>query len=1376
VDLTNVAGSVLAGTERTSIQVKRHSVNARSLASVTAQGTAETRIEVPSSKGHDVSIWGTFDGYLGDSQVAVRAGLDGKELDFAADVLRAKPEAVRALWPLWPIQSDVSLHLESKGVLPDLATQGSAVIGDGVAHFSGAIGFEGGVHTTLAVDARGIDLRSLAPHTPPAILSASGTVNLAVKEDQKLEGTIEAKTEPFSIEGIDVANASVRATINGPGVSGKATVHDPALPSQVDFDVHPGANADPVVVGLEWTARAPEIARIPWLKPAGHGQASWHAKGQIVRGVLDARVDGSVARFARPGVALGQASVSGSVHGPLDQLAVSTSLHGQGLQVGPLYFPEVKATAQGPLTRLTVTATTSGENTTNVSATATVEKTAAGARLGAVAITAQRDDVTLSGKVGSIEVAGDRVELKNITVQGAGEPISGSITVSPSSLRVHGSSKDTDLKKLAAVLLPGMPIEGRLTFDVDADLEDRTEKGHVRLNLKDGIIAGLSGLRIEAEGDIENHRFSGGVNAQLGELGSLTMASVDAELAGPMLRLASWRNAAGKLQVDTTIDLDRLSKEVPIFFGPADVGGKVRARLLFSREDLETHRHHAPSADESPPPDIDLVVWTNGLRAEVHDLSVTDPHPAPRFASEGVDVQLGLHLEGETQHGQLTARLVDHQGLLAGFTALGDVPLRDLWLNRSHLAEKLAELPLTAHLALPRRAVASYPAFLRPSAFVGDIEGAGMLTGSVREPVITLNLRGYKVQPASAGLNLPVDIEAEGTYDGAKAVARVRASRPEGVVLDARTEVKAPLQGILTSSGSRSSPSWEASGSAKLFSFPLASIPALSDNQVAGLASGTLTFTGLNSDPEIAAQIDLRDVKIDRATFPHAVAVVRVAEQGIVVSAKLDQPQGGASATASARVKWTSPLFPEIDRHDPLDLFLEARDFRAAALYPLLFRGIFTYFDGRLNGTLHLHQETRNGEVAQTVDGAFDLRDGVFQIPEIGQEFRKAQAHILVTKSGEVTVNDVSASGVSGRLTAAGSMALRGFSFVSAEGTVRVAKKEAVPLTVEGVSLGEAYGTLFLHAKMSGEHKVKLDIDVPTFHTDMPESSSREVRALSDRPDVKVGMRRVDGDLLPVLLGPPQEKRSEDALEWHMTFYLGQDVRLRRGTNMDLVIGGQPVVDLTDEAHVSGSVDFRSGTVEVFGKRFEIEHGSAKFEGDEPGNPNVSVTARWDAPDGTRIYVDYVGPLRNGVLTLRSEPALSRSDILAILLFGGNDATNPGTSPSPTQGNGTQTGGLVLAGGAATTKLNRVLSSVSPLDITTRVTSDSQSATPEVAVQLSPKVKAQVSYRTRAPNPGEKQDRVLMTLDWRFRRNWSIATTVGDQGSSILDLIWQYRY
>jgi translocation and assembly module TamB len=486
---------------------------------------------------------------------------------------------------------------------------------------------------------------------------------------------------------------------------------------------------------------------------------------------------------------------------------------------------------------------------------------------------------------------------------------------------------------------------------------------------------------------------------------------------------------------------------------------------------------------------------------------------------------------------------------------------------------------------------------------------------------------------------------------------------------------------------------------------------------------------------------------------------------------------GGASATASGRVDWTSPLVPELDKKEPLDFFVEARDLRAAALYPLFLRKLFSHFDGRLTGTMHVRQGGEGGEAADSIEGAFDLQDGTLLVPEIGQEFRKVSAHLAVTKRGEVEVTQVSANGLTGRLTASGKMILKGLGFQSADGEVRIAQREAVPLTLEGVSFGDAWGTLMLHAKMADEHTVKLDVDVPILHADMPESSSRDLQGLADNSEVRVGVRTTGEDLVPVLLAAPEEKRAEDALAWQVKFYLGQDVRLKLGSMLQLTLGGQPVVNLTDKARVTGEVEFRSGDVDVFGRRFEIEHGTAQFDGDDPSNPDVAVTARWDAPDGTRIYVDVVGPLRKWSLSMRSEPARSQNEVLAILLYGTTDDSTQGPMPSYLlQQRAASNAGSVLAGGAVTTNVNRVLASVTPLDISTRMTSDAQSPTPEVALRISPRVSAQVSYRTRAPSLMEKQDRMLLTLDWRFRRNWSLATTVGDKGGSVVDLIWKYRY
>ena len=65
---------------------------------------------------------------------------------------------------------------------------------------------------------------------------------------------------------------------------------------------------------------------------------------------------------------------------------------------------------------------------------------------------------------------------------------------------------------------------------------------------------------------------------------------------------------------------------------------------------------------------------------------------------------------------------------------------------------------------------------------------------------------------------------------------------------------------------------------------------------------------------------------------------------------------------------------------------------------------------------------------------------------------------------------------------------------------------------------------------------------------------------------------------------------------------------------------------------------------------------------------------------------------------------------------------------------------------------------------------------PEVAVQLTPRLTAELAYRIEAPMPGRAPDRTYLTLDLRLFRNWSLSTTIGDAGSFVIDLLWRYRY
>jgi translocation and assembly module TamB len=223
---------------------------------------------------------------------------------------------------------------------------------------------------------------------------------------------------------------------------------------------------------------------------------------------------------------------------------------------------------------------------------------------------------------------------------------------------------------------------------------------------------------------------------------------------------------------------------------------------------------------------------------------------------------------------------------------------------------------------------------------------------------------------------------------------------------------------------------------------------------------------------------------------------------------------------------------------------------------------------------------------------------------------------------------------------------------------------------------------------------------------------------------------------------------------------------------------GELNLEVSEETKARGQIRVVTGILEVEGKRFQIERGLITFVGD-PSNPEVVVTAGWTAPEGTRVYADFVGPLQTGKVTLRAEPVRTRSEILSLILFGTTDGqavpVNSSQQGSDSSGAGSSAA-LGLGGGIATQGLNRALDDLTGLDVTTRIdTTDGSNPRPEVEVQIAQDIALSIAHVLGAPSL-QNPDRNLLMLDWRFLRNWSLETTFGDRGSVVMDAVWQYRY
>jgi translocation and assembly module TamB len=210
------------------------------------------------------------------------------------------------------------------------------------------------------------------------------------------------------------------------------------------------------------------------------------------------------------------------------------------------------------------------------------------------------------------------------------------------------------------------------------------------------------------------------------------------------------------------------------------------------------------------------------------------------------------------------------------------------------------------------------------------------------------------------------------------------------------------------------------------------------------------------------------------------------------------------------------------------------------------------------------------------------------------------------------------------------------------------------------------------------------------------------------------------------------------------------------------------------------------GELNLLGHAFSIERGLVRLREEEPGTPYVSVTARWDAPDGTTVYCDYIGPLKpidRDKIRFRSSPPLSEDEIIAQLLFG-----DPGAGVATGKsGDGSQN----LGGRIAAQQVNDVLGEIVPgLSTSFGTTDDATSAS--VAYNFSDRVTAQATFESasgdRAVGDATAQQttggsstssrNTKLSIDWRFARNWLLRGSIGlgDEPSSGLDVLWQYRY
>jgi translocation and assembly module TamB len=1386
------------------VDVERFGLTSRFLPPLNPTGTAEYHLRI-TAEG-DPTMWSSFNGNLGSAPATVSAQLHGLELDATLDAPRIQPDELRSLIAGSTLREGLSLHATAKGPVSTLRIEARAVSGPSEIDLAGNLDLTNGVSATADVRARDVDPQLFSESAPSVALG--GDANVRVRIDTGgLSAETEATTFPFTLGGQSVPGARVKAKYAGGVAEGTADVYEPGTTTSGSFRAERGA------LSVDVTSDVPSLAAVPRLGRAIEGGARIKAQGKLSGGIMDVHVDADLRNVGKGATRVGSGKLRGRLSGKTDAPVLDARLDGAGFHVAGTTVERGIAEAHGPLRapHLTLDLRDSRWSELKLAADLTPEKIV---HFSKVSATFAKADVRTSAVVGSLDIAGERITLRKIDVKSDAGTLAGEATVAGGSVALDLDGK-LDLEKLSRNVPFINASHGVARVAVHIKTDGRRRKGDVRLEVEDAEIF-LLPLRIDAAADVHLDdetvatKLSASVSSREGPVLATLDASGEGKVPGTLFQAASWGKATGSARVQKiAIDLDHLFHnplveaaltQVP---GAPKLGGQVLLSGTMERE-LPSGTPNVTAAMETLGLSVSLPPASpGGLPREWRGFDLLFSGSATRQKAEdggrgGADETMRLDLAGRFSDAQRPFAVAAVRSTIHPADVLRDLAtLFRGGADAEGARDRLAALPLVARGSLVERKLSEWPEPIRLKVIDGVVSVSADITGSLAEPAGSFTVRAGGLQATAQGIDpWPIDGAFSGRFHGnsAEFVASLMHGGEQVAEIGLSGDVR--LADLLWRRPGAET--WKGNALVRLSGFHLQSIPIVAASGFSGNVTGQIKATGLHDRPRFEIDLGLDHGKLFDAPLKHAAVAGWLTEGAGVLTASIEQAPRSSSntsgkllVTAFPGVKFKDGLVPALDPTRAQTIAVQAQRFDIEPLSPFtapLLADLGGYVDGE--ATLTVQAPTADGHHPTNLWGAARWNDGVVLIPQLGQTFSRGKMAVRTeSRQGSVYViaRDLSLDASTGRVGGWANVSIPTHEIIAAlygkheeehvpitaEAGLTIASGEKIPITFEGVALGDAYGRV--EGQLAADEEgILIDVGIPELVFQLPESEKRDVQDLAPHADVGVIDRIYREGKKP---GP---QRTRIVVRVGVAATLGETrnespsntgrVTVERG-GLEVALQGRPVLEFTDQLRMTGTVETLSGRVLALGKPFVIERGLIRFDGEHPENPYVSLRAAWDAPDGTRVYAELVGYLEEAKLRLRSEPPRSEADVLGLVLFGrtGADAGVPGQTDSR---------GVAAGTGVASSVLNSLLDpKLFGRRIETRVdTTNSRGTAVGVATEVRPNLWAQVDVSTARQRERTNQDVSAVTLDWRFRRNWSVRTTVGDRGTSILEVLWQYRY
>jgi hypothetical protein len=1363
-DLATVRGSVQGAANLTAVDVERFSATVRGLGGADATGVGSVHVRAPGA------VWTSFDGYFGDVQLGTVVRIDGPKLDITLDVPRAAASGVRALWGAYPLQKDVGAHVEAVGTLRSLQTQAKILVGRGSIDASGELRLVDNPGADLDVSGRTLDLQAVWPSAPSTELDADARVGVFRSGDDWVSD-VTGTTRVTRILNVPVPALDVTANYSAKGFEGHATVHEPGAPASVTFDLHPDGSLDATA-----EAKQVDLSRAPRLEPYFHGRGSLdlQLKARLDKNRLVTQVSGSVRDFEYGQLSVKTSKLSGRFSGPLDapkRLTLDLALASKRLRVGGFGFDELDTKITGPVTRPTVSTVINNHHGPTITAKATVTPSST-PRIDALSLELRHDDAVLTAQANRVDIDGSDLRVNGLSLEGAGGKLDASGEVGPERLALVAHGKGLDLEVVAHALgLPRGLLSGQLALDADLESTHKVQRGSFDLQLSQARSEGVAIDSLGLQGQLSGSQLDLTSSARLRDFGTFA-AEAKATVSGSLADPRTLERATGTLTIKAEhVPFGLLSYVLPKSAGIGEVRGEGNATLVLDRQE--------PNAI----PNVSLVANTDGLYVAL----------APKDKSssgavfQGVDAHAGLNVSGKSGDSDLTLKLEDSHGTLVSATTQAKLDLAAALRHPELLLQQLRATPLVAKAVIEDRPLEELPAPIIPSGVAGRLRTEVSLHGTLDHPVFSDKTELHQLRLGESERDKAVDVCAQLDYD--------KTSGQYG----ARGEVFSPTQSVQACKGSRvaqfsaggraewdkvwtptldADPSWTGTAGLSLEGMPLDIVPALAEAGISGSVLGAVMFDRRAALPQMFAQLEVRDAIVERTHLGTAAIQARTDGRSLSATLKIEQPAsastvagapgGKLDADVQSAVNWQG-VVPGIDDTRPISAHLKASDVDAVILTPFV-HDVLSEIGGKLDTDLTATLTPALDAKADqhwtgSVKGTLSMHDGTLQLAQLALRMRNVKFSATAEEHGSSTlivVDSLSAAAEADKpnVAARGNIWLTGFKVAKGNASATV---QGVPLLVEGVTLATLDGKNVGIELERRPTEMFVGLTIPELNAELPQAGTRSLIALGNNTSVLVAQPITE----------PHGASDGESLPWRMKFDLGSKVKITR-QDIFLPISGSPELTLGDELHVAGNIELRPGgrlNLPGLPRPFTIESGTVFFdESGEPSDPRVQVTAICQLSQLT-VRARVSGTFRKADIVFESDdPSLtSQAAIEAALLSAPSSDTSPAAA------------GIGAGAGYLGKQLlaNTPLSNLE-LKAGSETTADQRSySTYSAAYPITDELWFEGSYKTLQQqdisSANSNSNAFSGTFDWRFRRNWSLRTEVGNIGAGV-DLLWQYRY